>query len=605
MRLPRSVGLIGNDAFIVIWMGQAVSEGYLANWLVSPLSFFGLYPFASYPIGVPAILAGLFQLGFNSDGAVLLITMVSSVVATIGAYRLGEYLFGDTNDGLIFAAFYNFSHIFLRYTYYTISARGPFMVILPFLVYYGIKYVRKRERLDLLKTVCLWILLSLIHSLFLFLVLYPIAALGFLLLNRLHGTYLKCSSRLDASEEQGLMSWDRSLVKILYSTIKRAVDITKRFEMILFLLLLVVSFLVGFSILPFDERKTTPFILTNDTLFGVIMNLIIDYGIRLGILSIFLPIGIIMSFKNSTYSGAKFMHVILCALLIFTIPTSLYSSVILFPVFAYYSVAGFLFSKRWVSETALSGFLLIFLVPFTYLYTTYVATLPSWILISVISIGTLFPIAILMLHFNRSRITSPTKLKKQINTSIIVLIVVVFSLLCTDGVILQDTRSSMSLDEFSIVDIIGDDPDIGLVFAPDIGIGRKMHAYKIPAIGAFDEDFALYFGWIEPEEIVAGSYFDIGSILVNGKPFSYEGRNPERDLFASLLNLDLTSFDDYNTAIILGLEYIIVEKDSNGYLDTIALSGNVISSLLLQTAPMACEIVYDGTDMSLFQLVET
>lgn len=603
IRLPRVGGIIGSDAFIVLWMGNAIAEGALSNWTITPFSILGMYPFASYPIGIPALLAGLFQIGVNFEGTVLFISMGSSILGTIGAYRLGEYLFRDTDNGLIFAAFYSFSQIFLRFTYFTVSTRGPFMALLPFLTYYGLKYVRSGGRMNLLKITALLIVFMFIHPLGFFLILYPLVILAFFITRSGRRLFLESRLGINGTNNPELRSWNRPAVRSFYNLTRKIAYGLRKIDIVLYLGLIMVAFIVGLMLLPFDEGKTTPFILTNDTIVGKAMNLVIDYGIRLGILSIFLPIGILFCFKESNYSESKFLHLLFGLLLTFTIPTSLYTSVVLFPLFAYYSVAGFILVKKWLPNTVIVGVLLVFLTLFSNLYNLYVVILPTWILLSVAFLAVMFPITIIVFYVTRRFIEQPVKFRMRVNTGFIVLIVVVFSLLCTEGMLLQGTRSDVSVDEIAIIDIIKTDPESSLVFVPALDIGRRLQSYMIPAIGAFNEDASLYFGWIGPAEIIAYSHFDIGSIFSTGKPFTYDGRRPEREFFNSMVGLDLTVMIDYVSAYDLGLRYVIVQKDANGFSDIFHSASGDLVSILLQTAPMACEIIFEGDEMALFHLV--
>ncbi len=113
-------------------------------------------------------------------------------------------------------------------------------------------------------------------------------------------------------------------------------------------------------------------------------------------------------------------------------------------------------------------------------------------------------------------------------------------------------------------------------------------------IGAFNEEPLLYFGWIEPEEIIADSYFDIGWRLTNGWLFSYDGRKPERLLLSSLVQLNLTNEANYRIARNLGLRRIIVEKGLYGFKGAFHVGGGEIPSLLLQTALQICEMLFEG-----------
>ena len=45
--IPRIEGIIGSDAFEILWMADALKEGLSqdSTWLINPLSIFGYYPY--------------------------------------------------------------------------------------------------------------------------------------------------------------------------------------------------------------------------------------------------------------------------------------------------------------------------------------------------------------------------------------------------------------------------------------------------------------------------------------------------------------------------------------------------------------------------------
>ena len=148
LRIPRVPGVIGDDVFVVLWMGRIVQEGDFTNWTLTPLSIFGMYPFSGYPIGVPLLLGFAFWLGLSIESAILVFSMTFCVIGLLGAYSLGKEIFSDAQAILLFATAYSLSHLFLRFTYSTLPARGPFLAILPWFLWASVKFVRKRKLKD-------------------------------------------------------------------------------------------------------------------------------------------------------------------------------------------------------------------------------------------------------------------------------------------------------------------------------------------------------------------------------------------------------------------------------------------------------------------------
>ena len=111
--------IYGVDAFQYMWMANALKEGALFSdntWLISPLSYFGYYPFSWVPIGVPMFLAFLMSfLEFVSFGifgiteAILVLDIVFIIVIYKSAKNLGNNLFEEEWSRVLFVAAILFS----------------------------------------------------------------------------------------------------------------------------------------------------------------------------------------------------------------------------------------------------------------------------------------------------------------------------------------------------------------------------------------------------------------------------------------------------------------------------------------------------------------
>lgn len=150
LRIPRVDSIRGSDAFTVLWMGRFVSEGYYAIWSLTPISIFGLCPFSDYPIGIPLLIGLFLNLGLSYETTVLIISLLSTIIGTVGAFELGNEILKDHELSLVFTLFYSLSPIFIRFTYFTISIRGPLLAVLPWLLLSSVRFIKGRPAEDFL-----------------------------------------------------------------------------------------------------------------------------------------------------------------------------------------------------------------------------------------------------------------------------------------------------------------------------------------------------------------------------------------------------------------------------------------------------------------------
>ena len=645
MRIPRVPGLIGDDAFIVLWMGRILSEGYFEIWTLSPFSLFGLYPSAAYPIGIPLIVAVMLKLGLSFEIIVYFVSTTAGVVGTAGAYILGRELFGTNQKTFFFTAFYSFSSVFVNFTYFTITPRGPFLAVLPWFLFYSIKFIRGRNvrrwkltskgltlvpeatARDLVIASVLLAVLFFIHGLAVFMLGYAAVVVGYYILRWL------IHSRISVWVVSAFSSTQLTIRTNLTYTVSDHVSLGglrglgRRVKKLIpqswplwlaYLLLVGGAFILGLIFVPIDTAKIAPFLFPNNTFLGRSWNLLVDYGIRLGLLSIFLPIGMLGALQEDLGSPKKLIHFILVPLVMFVLPLSLYASVLFLPVFGYYSVVGFdlvrnSIKERWIGFLSV-GFVAVFLV----IYIRYAAVLPVWTIGFVVAIVI---IAIMVILFAlrmwsmyrtivgrhlRSWKTSvgqgPKNFLDWQGIRIFFISVIIISLITTEGILLQGDYKYVTDDERQIFEYLGEQSAPGIVFVPTPVLGRRLQAYGFKAILSFNSDANLYNGWIESSNITANSHFSITTLLSTGRLFYYSGPDVERILWYQLFSLDLTSTTDRSLALALELEYVIVEKTPSGYSDIFHSIYGEYFSPLLHSAPLACNRVVNGEMLSLFRI---
>jgi hypothetical protein len=647
IRVPRVPGILGNDAFIVLWMGHVLSEGYFTNWILSPFSLIGLYPFSDYPIGLPLVIAAMMKLNLSFEVIVLIISITASIIGTVGAYYLGMALFRGRQKALFFTMFYTFSFMFVNVTYYTATTRGPFLAILPWFLFYSVKLLKSPDpsywkltdeglvlftESTLRQAILVLILLVLLffsHGLALFTLAYGAVAIGYYFLKRqknsgiLHRFTETMIGRTvllsDAPAYRVTEHHHSSESKVSYWTkLTRPLLSGEWLSWFVFLLLSISALILGLILVPIDPAKTVPFFLSNDTLVGISWNLIIDYGIRLGLMSIFLPIGILGAFHKDQGRDRRLIHFLLVPMVLFTLPKSTYAAVLFLPVFGYYSVVGFDLSRYYFQDRWIGFGSVVFVLVFSTVYLLFVVALPNWVVLFIVLTLIIAVFAIFQSLRNWSSYHTtigrqlrrwkiltgqgPMNLLDRQGLRILLISVIVISLVTTEGVILQGDNHYISHDEYRIIDYLSEQSNTGIVFVSTPVVGRRLQAYGFEAVLSFNEGAALYFGWIQPVNITSNSHLSIREILQSGRLYTYEGPEPEREIWISLFALDLTDEADRELAKEIGLEYIIVEKTANGYSNEFYSIYGSYPSTLLYSAPLACDLVVDGERMCLFRL---
>jgi len=560
------------------------------------MSLFGMYPFSGYPIGVPFLYAVLFWIGLPIESAVFLLSISFCVIGLFGAFKLGNEIFPEEQIALIFTCAYSLSHLFLRVTYSTLPARGVFLAILPWFLWVSVKFLRQKKLQDGILSACLLFTLFLTHGLGLYVsILYLGIIIGYQCI-LIVGKPLK-------TRIEGIQNWLSNLVssndKLLPIKVAcSSKNFRSSFRLLALVLLVLAAYLIGLFLLPIDPRKISPVLMSNDTILGISINLAIDYGLRLGVLSIFMPLGIAASVYQESNRNRRWLHFVLVPILFLTIPLSLYASVTFLPVWIYYSVYGF--SIAWRKRTR--GLTLLSLLAFTLLYglsyNLFIVNLPLF------SLGLVAAVAIILVGYiglelaNRLNKTSYS-LDTSKKLSIIILTIICFSLVTTDGLTISDESGYITEDEKGIISYLAAQPDVGVVFVSNPVIARRLQAYGIIAIEGANEPIGLYLGWITPDQIIENTHLVISiESILNYKLYSYTGEYPENALWSKLFVLDVTIVSDHSIAIENNLDFVLVEKTESGYSDT--YSGQYCP--LLHSAPLVGELVYEEESLALFRI---
>ncbi len=527
IRIPYFTQPQGDDAFIVIWLAKVIQNGYLDVWLIDPLSFFGFNQYSFYPIGGILVLSFFFLIGFSFQASMFCFSFLFMLISILTTYQLGKIIFSKNRIGcLLFVFFYTTSPIFLRFTYWTSSLRGPFLAILPLTLYFLFKLVKDFTIKNSLYFLLSTILLALMHRL---VIIYPIYLLAIIL---------------------GIAINKWNLLKPKYLPI--------------FFSAYLCSFIIGIMIFPIDSRKTTEFLLSNSTLLGVAWNLMIDYMLRIGLISLISIVGFISQFFSIKGTGTNslvnsfFLSVGFFFAL--TSPFSLYNSLIILPWFSYYSAAGINvllnWRRQWIKD--LIGFIPVL---FCFLYSFIVIALPFHFIISlIIALVSAFKI-IRNQHINQRRI-------RNLFYFILCSSIILFTRVSVDGLIVSGDFpfNYVSNDEIIIAEYLKENnlkQEISFVY--DNAVARRIQGICFqPVLFPLNYPANAYYGWISIEEIKNETTFDFSLLAKSGIPFNVNFDSPEI-YYRNLLQLDLR--DEGNLDIIRNnsVRFIITDTPTSGY----------------------------------------
>lgn len=179
LKYPRSPHEYGIDSFEVHGMAQSLMEFSYAPWLIKPSSIYALYPF-SYAPGMPIILSSLSYLtGLSVEMVILVFSIVVSIIGAMGMFMFS----GEVQHRFevrFFAAFiFSFAPVFMRFTIWTISTRGPFIAMMTVLLWSLSRTMNARHKLKYLGfTLIILFILPTIHHFALLLPILLIAVLS-------------------------------------------------------------------------------------------------------------------------------------------------------------------------------------------------------------------------------------------------------------------------------------------------------------------------------------------------------------------------------------------------------------------------------------------
>ncbi len=565
---PRIYGV---DAFQYMWMANAFRNGALFSentWLIHPASYFGYYPFSHAPIGVPIFLALLISLlnifSFGITEAILAFNIILIIIIYKSSRNLGNRLFEEEWSRFIFVAAILLSPNIIYDTTMTVSTRIIITIIMIVLLNLNLK-VLGNDNYNKFKT-----------TIFLFLILFV-------------GTL---AHRL----------WTGTIITIIFMIFTAFIRNYKKLQHLTVFLVLplgIIAFFFGLEFFYIDPRTGLGIYAS---IFEIILFLISYFGFWAGLISLFFPIGVIITlyrltftFKNSNaFKTSKkknphlnnspqefvdnFYYLLLLLIpFLYMILSFFYAIVIFLPIIIIFSVQGLIYIKKFISRISkkldwIFPILLLFFLGGYYLirYGIY-SKIVFWdsflfLLVSLI----LFLFVFLIINYNNLTISrssfDPYKLKKGIW-----IITFTISFLAFSEINLEAGRADvfsspypwekryLTNEEIEIIEYFQNEDIDGLIFC---AAGRYI-SERIGGVGflpTFSEPtligIPLFYGFISPNYIHENVEFSFSELFRFGL-FTFNETDPITDLLSSIKVLDLRAGADFGVLVSYNVQYII------------------------------------------------
>jgi hypothetical protein len=166
IRYPVTPHELGSDSYFIHMLANSIITFEHARWAINPLSYFGLFAY-SYPSGTPFLLA----VGSSISGVDMewTIYVISSVWGLTGLFSI-FVLAGEFNNTFLFkyltAFVFSIAPLTLKFTLWTVSARGLFIMILPLFLWCMIRTFKTRRLGYAILTIMLFLLSASVHKMF-------------------------------------------------------------------------------------------------------------------------------------------------------------------------------------------------------------------------------------------------------------------------------------------------------------------------------------------------------------------------------------------------------------------------------------------------------
>ncbi len=603
--------IYGTDGFQVIWMANALRKGALFSdntWLISPFSYFGVYPFSHRAIGVPMFLAFLvsflnfFSFGiFGMTEAILVFNIILIILIYKSSRNLGNRLFEEEWSRFVFVAAMLLSPYIIYRTTMDVDTRIIITIIMIVLLNLNLK-VLSNDVNNKFKT-----------TIFLFLLLL-VGALA-------HGLWLVTII---------------TVVFMIFTVIIQKYKNLQKLTIFLILPLSIIAFFVGLNIFGIDPLKIWSPFFDNSTLIGAITNLSINYALQAGLLIFFFPVGVIITLyklttivrKSDYEKSAKLNNMNQqflrksFYLLLFIVPflfmaPSFYTTTIFLPIIIIFSVNGLIYLKKIlvnVSERLERLFPLILLTlvaGYSLLYVEIILNINLWYLYVLIIISLLLYLFIFIINkysyiiFSKVSFDS-VKLQKGLGLFVLIISVLIFTTTTVEGRLRYiDSNPNpwenryLTDEEIEIIDFFQKEEIYGLIFTT-AGILIAERLAGVGLLPVFNNQTldgkSIYYGFIPPNEVHQHTEF---TLILNRLVFfdinDYNVKYPMRDLMRSIIGFNVTKENDFNALKSYRIQYIISINDN-----FLTNGGNQWP--LIQSLPLKLDPIYSTQHLLVWKI---
>lgn len=591
MHYPR---LYGVDSFQVIWMARAIRNGALFSentWLIHPASYFGYYPFSHRAIGIPVFLAFLLSfleiISFGVLGlpeTVLVFNLIIIVITCKCSRDLANTLFKEEWSRFVFTTSVLFSQFFLNANTMQVSTRIIITIIMIILLNLQMKILTNSKEISNIKTM-----------LYMFLLLFVGALAHRLWL----GTVI-------------------TIVFMLFTLLIRRYKKLQHFSLLLILPVIIFFYFYGIEFFGLDSRYGLG---VDPNLLEISVFFLFTYAFALGVISLFLPIGVIiplyrMLFNNSVsitssskeskplkltapsnqFDNKTYYLLLLTIPFSFTVATTKYSLVLFLPLLLIFSVQGLIYIKKFVSKFSNSVewlFPILFCIsviiyPFlrleNYSGINYSNVFLFLLIAFLLLLGTFLIKNFKRIHFSKFTINT-RKLKRSFWMIGLLVPILTFSVISIESTRVDYTNSPypwenryLTEEEFEIIEFFQREDLNGFIFVADRYISER-----IGSVGFFPTFFtrsyigtSLYYGLISSKEVHQNTNFylpEFGVFIF----FKYEKLDPIRSLIYNIKRLNVSKKNDFEVLLSYNIQYIITINQT--FISSSVNNWNLIESL--------------------------
>ncbi len=247
--LPKINFPTGDDGFYVIWQAKLLLSGN-TKWLVSPFSYFGIYTSSGYPYGGILVYAFFKSIFKDLFITIYLVNLFWTILLVLGVYSLLNQFELNDIDKLWLSLIYSSTPIIMYSFSFTTSVRMMFIAIIPYIITSTLKILHEFTYKNLFVFLGLNIIANFFHR---------IAMLFFgVVIVSLIISKILTNHKFNQTSQNNL----KFLIPILITTLT----------------------LISIFTFKLDPSQITSPWFSNSTIVGGLINLIIDYILRFGVL---------------------------------------------------------------------------------------------------------------------------------------------------------------------------------------------------------------------------------------------------------------------------------------------------------------------------------